>query len=72
MTLAKTCTFALLHFTIAFTVVYLMTGSVVIGGAVALIEPVCNTIAFFIHEQLWDRWQRNNRTNLSAATVQHV
>lgn len=55
MALTKTFSFALIHFTIAFTVVYLMTGSVFIGGAVALIEPACNTIAFFFHEKLWEK-----------------
>ena len=33
----KTITFACMHFSIAFGVVYLMTGSVLVGGAVALV-----------------------------------
>ncbi|HAW61339.1 MAG TPA: hypothetical protein DCX26_03275, partial [Pseudomonas sp.] len=33
--LIKTLTFAVLHFATAFTVVYALTGSLVIGGAVA-------------------------------------
>jgi uncharacterized membrane protein len=36
-------------------VVYLMTGSVFLGGAIALIEPACNTVAFFFHEKLWEK-----------------
>ena len=35
MTKYKTMSFALVHMTIAFTVVYLMTGSLVLGGATA-------------------------------------
>lgn len=58
MALIKTCTFAILHFTIAFSVVYVMTGNALIGGTVALIEPACNTVAFFVHEKLWMRFQR--------------
>jgi len=55
MTKYKTMTFALVHMTVAFTVVYLMTGSAVLGGAVALVEPACNTLAYFFHELFWER-----------------
>ena len=55
MTKYKTMTFALVHMTVAFTVVYLMTGSAVVGGAVALVEPACNTLAYFFHEIFWER-----------------
>ena len=51
----KTISFAVMHFTVAFTVVYVMTGSFIIGGAVALIEPSINTIAYHFHEKLWQR-----------------
>ncbi len=52
----KTVTFAIVHMTVAFTVVYAMTGSFALGGAVALIEPLCNTVAYFFHERLWQRF----------------
>lgn len=54
----KTFTFAVMHFTIAFGVVYLMTGSLLLGGAVALIEPALNTVAFYFHEKIWARLDR--------------
>ncbi|PHS48548.1 MAG: hypothetical protein COB03_15765, partial [Alteromonas sp.] len=43
----KTITFACMHFTVAFTVAYLLTGSAVVGGAVALVEPAVNTVVFY-------------------------
>ena len=52
----KTITFAIMHFSVAFTVAYLITGSVVLGGAVALVEPAVNTVAFYFHEKLWDKY----------------
>ncbi|MDG4601618.1 MAG: DUF2061 domain-containing protein [Defluviicoccus sp.] len=52
----KTLTFACVHFTVAFTVAYMLTGSVVIGGLVALVEPLCNTVAYHFHEMAWARW----------------
>lgn len=51
----KTLTFACLHFTIAFSVVGLLTGSWLTGGLIALIEPCCNTVAFHFHEKVWAR-----------------
>ena len=54
--LLKTCTFAVLHFSIAFCVAYLLTGSALTGGLIALIEPACNTVAFYWHERAWARF----------------
>ena len=51
--MTKTMTFAVVHFSVAFSVAYVMTGSVFIGGAIALVEPAINTIAYFFHEKVW-------------------
>ena len=51
----KTMSFAVVHFTVAFTVGYAMTGSVLVGGALALVEPAINTVAYHIHEKVWAR-----------------
>ncbi len=56
----KTITFAITHFSVAFVVAYLLTGSFVIGGLLALVEPLVNTFAYTIHERVWDRI-RNKR-----------
>jgi len=53
--MVKTTTFAVMHFGIAFSVAYLLTGDIVIGGALALIEPAVNTVAFYFHERIWQR-----------------
>lgn len=51
----KTITFALMHFTIAFSVVYVMTGSIALGGLVAVVEPALNTVGYFFHEKAWEK-----------------
>lgn len=51
----KTFSFAIMHMCIAFGVVYLITGSLALGGVVALLEPAVNTVAYFFHEMLWER-----------------
>ena len=64
--MTKTITFACMHFSIAFGVVYLMTGSILVGGAVALVEPAINTVAFYFHEKLWTRLQQRRQPASSA------
>jgi uncharacterized membrane protein len=59
--MTKTVTFAITHFTVAFGVAYALTGDVVIGGAVALVEPAVNTVAYHFHEKIWARRQRGTR-----------
>lgn len=54
--MTKTISFAVMHFGIAFSVTYLLTGDVVVGGAVALIEPAINTVAYYFHDRVWERW----------------
>ena len=49
----KTLTFAALHFTIAFSVAYVLTGDILIGSLIAMIEPSVNTVAFYFHEKAW-------------------
>lgn len=59
--LAKTLSFAVVHFTVAFSVGYLLTGSVVVGSVLALVEPACNTVAYHFHEKLWARRSKRGR-----------
>lgn len=58
--MAKTISFAILHFTVAFTVGYLLTGSVMVGGLLAIIEPACNTVVFYFHEKAWNQFEKSN------------
>lgn len=53
----KTATFAIMHFSIAFTVAYLLTGDLIVGGTVALVEPAVNTVAYYFHDRVWQRLQ---------------
>ncbi|HEY9182719.1 MAG TPA: DUF2061 domain-containing protein [Gammaproteobacteria bacterium] len=54
----KTLTFAITHMSVAFAVGWALTGSAAIGGALALVEPLVNTVAYFLHEKLWERHRR--------------
>ena len=61
----KTITFACLHFTAAFTVTYLLTGSAVIGGLVALVEPAVNTVVFYFHERVWKKYENQSASKVN-------
>ncbi|HQN64510.1 MAG TPA: DUF2061 domain-containing protein [Methylophilus sp.] len=54
--MTKTATFAILHFSVAFGVGYVLTGSAMVGGAIALIEPAVNTVVFYFHERAWNHF----------------
>ena len=70
--LAKTLSFAAVHFTVAFTVGYLLTGSVVVGSVLALVEPACNTVAYHFHEKLWARRSSRGRAPDGGAVPEHA
>ncbi|PSF08970.1 hypothetical protein C7H08_08660 [Marinobacter halophilus] len=55
----KTITFAITHFIVAFSVAYLLTGDILIGSLIAMVEPAINTVAYFFHEKIWARHQQN-------------
>lgn len=65
--MAKTISFAILHFTVAFSVGYLLTDSVMVGGLLAVIEPACNTVVFYFHEKAWKRFEEANPTGHAKA-----
>ncbi|WP_428819364.1 DUF2061 domain-containing protein [Microbulbifer sp. MCCC 1A16149] len=58
----KTCSFAFVHMAVAFTVGFVMTGDFWVGSALALVEPACNTVAFYFHERWWNRRARTSDT----------
>ena len=59
--IVKTITFAMVHFTVAFSIAYVLTGSIGIASALALIEPLANTAAYYLHEKGWQRLGRRAR-----------
>jgi len=67
--MTKTMTFAVIHFSVAFTVGYLLTGSVMIGGAIALVEPMVNTVAYHFHEMVWKRLEKPADINGETLTA---
>ena len=69
--MTKTMSFAIVHFTIAFTVGFAMTGSWLVGGAIALVEPAINTVAYHFHEIFWKRFGSQD-SQLTLTGESHV
>jgi uncharacterized membrane protein len=64
----KTITFAIMHFSIAFGVTYLITGDLMLGGLVAIIEPAVNTVGYFFHEKIWQKFDRKKTVRTPLLT----
>ena len=62
----KTISFAALHFTVAFTLAYLLTGELLTASLIALIEPAVNTVAFYFHDVAWYKFKPSH--SLQAKT----
>jgi uncharacterized membrane protein len=54
-----------MHATIAFGVMWTVTGSAALGGLAALVEPVCNVIVLPFHDRLWDSMRTRFQTTVS-------
>ena len=67
--MVKTLSFAIVHFSVAFTVGYLLTGSVVVGSLLAVVEPACNTVASDFHETAWARLGRARGPQAGASAA---
>jgi len=62
-TIVKAVCWQVLGLIVMTLVGYLFTGSVVTGGAVALIGAAIGLVTYYLHEKLWERvpWGRPRR-----------
>lgn len=67
--MTKTITFAVLHVSVAFTVGYALSGSALVGGAIALIEPAINSVAYFFHEKAWEQVRQQRHTGVGRLQI---
>ncbi len=59
-TLAKTVTWQTSGLIVMMAITYIVTGSLVDGGIVALVSAATGTCSYMVHERLWSRvrWGR--------------
>lgn len=51
----KTVTYGVMHFCVAVTVAFAVTGSWLAALGVGFIEPMIQTVAYTLHEKAWAR-----------------
>jgi len=56
-----------MHMVVAFSVMYLATGSLAFGGVAAVLEPVCNVLLLPVHDRFWDRLELRLNGKLGLA-----
>lgn len=49
----KIASYGTLHLGVAFAVSYALTGDAKVAGAIALVEPAVQTVAYALHERAW-------------------
>lgn len=54
----KIASYGTMHLGVAFGVAWAMTGDVAVAGAIAMVEPAVQTLAYAIHERAWQRRER--------------
>lgn len=49
----KVASYGVMHLGVAFAVSYAVTGDARVAGAIALVEPAVQTVAYALHERAW-------------------
>jgi uncharacterized membrane protein len=51
----KTLTYSVMHFAVAITVAFALTRSWQAALAIGMIEPLVQTVAYTVHERVWEK-----------------
>jgi len=51
--LLKAISWRIIASIIAFSIIFLITGSVILGGTISLIDILVKIVAFYFHEKAW-------------------
>ena len=58
--IAKTITWRLSGSAATFTIAWLISGDLSVAGPIAVIQLICNTLLYYVHERVWNEidWGR--------------
>ncbi len=54
----KTASYSVMHMVVAIAVAYAISGSWIIAFGIGIIEPLVQTVAYTVHEELWSKAAR--------------
>jgi len=63
----KTCSYYVMHITVAAAVAYAVTGDLAASLTLSLLEPTIQAFAYFFHEKAWARAGKTNPSRPSGA-----
>lgn len=63
-TWVKTLTYCLMHFMVAITIAYLISGDWAVALSIGTLEPLVQTCCYNMHERGWKRASSNYRRKL--------
>jgi uncharacterized membrane protein len=55
MLMAEKISLTAMHMIVAFSVIYVATGSAAFGGLAAVLEPIVNVMLMPLHDRVWDK-----------------
>ncbi|WP_084398138.1 DUF2061 domain-containing protein [Henriciella aquimarina] len=64
--LLKTCTYSLMHLSVAITVAFALTGNWAVAFSIGLIEPFVQTAAYTVHERAWEKWMPGRQARIES------
>lgn len=67
ITCYKTGSYAVMHFMVAITVAYLLTGDWRAALAIGMIEPLVQTVAFYFHDRAWSKHEKRDTVSPSQS-----
>ena len=65
----KTVTYGLMHFAVAVTVAYALTGDIRTALAIGIVEPMVQTVFFTLHDRFWTRIEARRAARRQALTA---
>src|SRR5690606_24740125 len=66
--LLKTATYSVMHICVATTLAYIISGSWAVAVSIGLLEPMVQTVFFYMHERVWERVKQRVGARLSGAS----
>lgn len=66
----KTITYGVMHFTVAVSVAFALTGDIRAALAIGIIEPLVQTVFFTVHDRIWTRIEARELAQKTAADTE--
>ena len=63
----KTITYGIMHICVATTLAYAISGNFKVALSIGLLEPLIQTVFFYMHEKAWDK--QRSRFELQPARI---